>query len=64
MSTAAISVIWSRRKLRKVGEGNHLDAEPEEFAVDARRTAEWVWAAHSTDQVPDFLARLGVSGTA
>ena len=42
----------------------HLDAELEQFAVDARRAPERIGAAHPTDQGADFGARLGASGTA
>ena len=42
----------------------HLDAELEQFAVDARRAPERIGAAHLTYQGPDFGARPGASGTA
>ena len=42
----------------------HLDAELEQFAMDARRAPERIGAAHLTDQGPDFGARLGASGPA
>jgi hypothetical protein len=42
----------------------HLDAELEQFAVEARRAPERIGAAHPTDQGPDFGAGLGASGTA
>jgi hypothetical protein len=42
----------------------HLDAELEQFAVDARRASERIGAAHPTDQGLDFGARLGPSGIA
>jgi hypothetical protein len=41
-----------------------VDAELEQFAVDARRAPERIGATHLTDQGPDFGARLGASGTA
>ena len=41
-----------------------VDAELEQFAVDARRAPERIGATHLTDQGPDFDARLGASGTA
>ena len=67
MSTAAMCVIWFHKKLRQVGEGAfgrrgrylptvaNLDAELEEFAVDARCAPERVVEAHPTDQVTDIL---------
>jgi len=42
----------------------HLDAELEQFAVDARRASERIGASHPTDQSVDFGTRLGASGTA
>jgi hypothetical protein len=42
----------------------HLDAELEQFAVDARRAPERIGAVRPTDQGLDFGARLGASGTA
>jgi hypothetical protein len=41
-----------------------IDAELEQFAMDARRTPEWVGRARPTDQVADFGIRLGSSRTA
>ena len=41
-----------------------VDAELEQFAVDARGAPERIGATHLTDQGPDFGARLGASGTA
>ena len=77
MSIAAMSVSWFCRKLRQVGEGSlgrhglssdrglaDLDAELEQFAVDAGRAPERVGEAHSTDQITDFGAHLGPSRTA
>ena len=72
-----MAVVWFRRKLRQVGEGAlgrrgaqgpadsslaQLDAELEQFAVDARRAPERIGAAHLADQGPDFGARLGGPG--
>jgi hypothetical protein len=42
----------------------NLDTELQEFAVDARCAPERVVEAHPTDQITDFVARLGPSGTA
>jgi hypothetical protein len=78
MSTATMTVIWFRKKLRQVGEGafgrrrqipsngglTDLDAEVEQFAVDARCAPERVVEAHLPDQVAYFVARLRPSGTA
>ena len=41
-----------------------VDAELEQFAVDARRASERIGASHPTDQSVDFGTRLGASGTA
>jgi hypothetical protein len=57
MSIAAMSVRWLRKKLRQVGEGTlgrhgrylplaDLDAELEQFAVDAGGAPERVGQAH------------------
>jgi hypothetical protein len=52
------------RKMPPDGGLAHLDAELEQFAVDARRASERIGAAHPTDQGLDFGARLGPSGIA
>jgi len=41
-----------------------LDAELEQFAVNARCAPARVVEAHLTDQIAYFVARLGASGTA
>ena len=59
MSIAAISVRWLSRKLAA-----DLDAELEQFAVDAGRAPEGVGQAHLTDQITNLCAHLGPSQTA
>jgi hypothetical protein len=61
---------WQQGSLRAPGEVPadsslaDVDAELEQFAVDARRAPERIGATHLTDQGPDFGARLGASWTA
>src|SRR5712692_11763492 len=77
MSIAAMSGRWLRRKVRQVGEGTgtprhpppngglaDLDAELQQFPVDAGRPPQRVGLAHAADQSTDFCADLGSSRTA
>jgi hypothetical protein len=78
MSTPTTTVIGFRKKLRQIGEGafgaprqvpsngglSDLDAELEQFAVNARCAPARVVEAHLTNQIAYFVARLGASGTA
>jgi hypothetical protein len=41
-----------------------IDGEFEEFAVDARSTPEWIFAAHLADQITDFYRNAGPSDSA
>ena len=52
------------RQIPSNGGLTDLDAELEQFAVDARCAPKRVVDAHLTDQVTYFIARLGPSGTA
>jgi hypothetical protein len=76
MSIATVSVRWLCRKLRLVGEGARarrqippeggladIDAELEQFAVDARCAPEGVGSPHLVDEVMDFGIHLGSSET-